>query len=356
MKPKALMLLAIAIGCGLVAMLGVQQAMQGSQKEIVIETKKVLMAIKDIHPGERLNETNVAIEDVPVTLLATLKGDVVLKPEEFEERATTISVVAGDPIRKSKLSEKGQYSVSSTIPKGMRVFTFTADDTHTHSGLLRPRDKVDVTVTFQSQKGSTTTKVLLECIEIFAMENKTAASEDSKNEQRARSVSLLVSPEQYSFVKVAEAKGKLSLSLRNPEDDEVNNINGINSLVMEDLQRSIGNDDVPGYAQNRFQDMDGPEKDAEAVTVAPSAIDAAPVATTPAGSGGVQGFLGQGAPAAPTTTSQTGPKVKMWTMKVYSGNDPVSVDLEDAQPVAEPSLTAGGVPGLLKSLWSSGQK
>ena len=105
MKPKALMLLAVAIGCGLIAMLGVQQAMQGSQKEVVIETRKVLMAIKDLHAGDRLNEVNVALQEVPVTTLASLKEDVVMKPEEFEERAITISVMAGDPIRKSMLSE-----------------------------------------------------------------------------------------------------------------------------------------------------------------------------------------------------------------------------------------------------------
>ena len=351
MKPKALMLLAVAIGCGLVAMLGVQQAMQGSQKEVVIETKKVLMAIKDLKPGERLNETNVVLKDVPVTLLASLKGDVVLKSEEFEERATTISVVTGDPIRKSKLSEKGQYSASSQIPKGMRVYTFTADDTHTHSGLLRPGDKVDVTVTFKSEKGGTTTKVLLECIEIFATENKTAASEDSKNEQRARNVSLLVSPEQDSFVKVAQARGKLSLSLRNPEDDEVNNINGINSQVMEDLQRSIGSDDVPGYAQNRFQDLDDEGKAPEAVTPTPTTVETVSAPMGSAASSTVQGFLGQGAVASSST-----PKPKTWTMKVYSGNDAVSVDVPDDQPEAEAAPKGGGVPGLLKSLWSSGQK
>ena len=355
MKPKALMLLAVAIGCGLIAMLGVQQAMQGSQKEVVIETRKVLMAIKDLHAGDRLNEVNVALQEVPVTTLASLKEDVVMKPEEFEERAITISVMAGDPIRKSKLSEKGQYSASSMIPKGMRVFTFPATDTHTHSGLLRAGDHVDVTVTFQSRNGSTTTKVLLECIEVFATENKTTASEDSKNEQRARNVSLLVTPEQDSFVKVAQARGQLSLSLRHPEDDEVNNINGINSTVMEDLQRSIGNDDVPGYAQNRFADEDEPAAAAAPTPVAsildPVPAPVAPGASTPAEPGNVQSFLQPGA-VAPANT----PKHKTWTMKVYSGNESLEIPLDDVQAEMEAASTGSGIPGLLKSLWSSDQK
>ena len=353
MKPKALMLLAVAIGCGLVAMLGVQQAMQGSQKEVVIETRKVLLAVKDIKTGERLSEENVALTEVPVTTLEGLKGDVVLKVEDYEERSLTMSVLAGDPIRKSKMSEKGMFGVSQSIPKGMRIFTMVANDTQTHSGMLRPSDKVDVTVTFTARNGGTVNKVLLECIEVFACENKTVNSEDGKNEQRARNVSLLVTPEQDGFVKIAQSKGQLALSLRNPDDDEVVNANGVNSQALDDLQHSIGNDDVPGYARGRYQDLDdeGKAPDAKAEAATPVEPVPAPVDSTPAAPGNVQGFLNQGAVA-----SVNPPKTNRWTMKVYNGNEAVHVDVEDAPPETTAAPTSGGVPGMLKSLWSSGQK
>ena len=351
MKPKALMLLAVAIGCGLVAMLGVQQAMQGSQKEVVIETRQVLMALKDIKTGERLSEENVALKEVPLTTLEGLKGDVVLKVEDYEERSVMMSVMAGDPIRKSKLSDKGMFGASQTIPKGMRIFTMQASDQHTHSGMLRPGDKVDVTVLFTARKGGTVNKVLLECIEIFACENKTVNSEEGKNEQRAHNVTLLVTPEQDGFVKIAQSKGQLGLSLRHPDDDEVVNANGVNSQALDDLQHSIGNDDVPGYARGRYQDLDdeGNAPEAKAEVVAPVEPVAAPGASPPAAPGNVQGFLNQGAVA-----SVEPPKTNRWTMKIYSGNEAVHVDVEDVPPEAAP--TSGGVPGMLKSLWSSGQK
>ncbi len=349
MKPKALMLLAVAIGCGLVAMLGVQQAMQGSQKEVVIETSKVLMALKDIKPGERLSEENVILKDVPVTTLESLKGDVVLKVEDYEERSLTMSVMAGDPIRKTKLSEKGMYGASQTIPKGKRIFTFAATDAHTHSGMLRPGDKVDVTVTFTARNAGMVNKVLLECVEIFACENKTVNSEDGKNEQRARNVSLLVTPEQDGFVKIAQSKGQLGLSLRNPTDDEVVNANGVNSQALEDLKHSIGNDDVPGYDRGRrFGDEE--EEGLPSTPVEPVSV-AIPVAEPVAAKGNVQGFLQQGAPALAEPVS-----AKKWTMKVYNGNEATSIDVVDETPETEAALTGGGVPGMLKSLWSAGQK
>jgi len=369
MKPKALMLLAVAVGCGLVAMLGVQQAMKGGQTQAApIETRQVLMVLKDLRAGERLVlDENVKFEAVPLSTLAPYQGDVVLKPEEFDERAALIPLSTNDIVRKTKLTEKGQYGASASIPKGMRVFTFSANDTHTHAGLLRPGDKVDVTVTFADRKGNMVTKVLLECIEVFATENKTVHSEEAKNEQRARSVSLLVSPEQDGFVKIAQMKGQLALSLRHPDDDEVNNLNGINSAIMEDLQRSIGNDDMPGYERRRMmmeeeeaaaekqtaETPPAPEPGPDAVVETGTESALPPAADTPAVPSNVQGFLKTGAPGPAAAEAS---KPKLWTMKIYNGNEPTSVEVEDPTPVEPEPAASQGVPGLLKSWWSSGQK
>lgn len=346
MKPKALMLLAVAIGCGLVAMLGVQQAMQGGQQaEVVIPTTKVMMAIKDIKPGDRLSEENVVLKEVPVSTVERLNGDVVLKVEDYEERSLTMSVLAGDPIRKTKLSEKGMYGASQTIPKGMRIFTMSANDSQTHSGMLRPGDKVDVTVTFTARNAGMVNKVLLECVEIFACENKTVNSEDGKNEQRARNVSLVVTPEQDGFIKIAQSKGTLALSLRNPDDDEVVNANGVNSEALEDLKHSIGRGDVPDYDRGRKYGSEDESQDS--TPMEPSAVAAAPQSPN----GNVQGFLQQGAQPVAEQPSR-----KTWAMKVYNGNEASTVEVDDNQPEEQATSTGGGVPGMLKSLWSSSQK
>ena len=323
MKPKALILLAIAIGCGLVAMLGVQQAMQGSQKEVVIETRTVLTAVKDILPGEPLTEANVVMQELPVTALLTYAEDLVMKPEEYQERALMMSVVKGDPIRKSKISEKGAYKASSQIPKGMRINTFPASDSQTHSGMLKPGDKVDVKVAFTGRKGIMEIKTLLEYVEVFACENKTVKSEDNKNEQRARFVTLLVTPEQDGYIELAKVKGQLSLSLRNPDDDELVNANGVDAKALEELQHSINKGDIPDYDQ-RYSGDEGASHSPSEVAASVEPI-ASPLAPSPdASAGGVQGFL-QG----PAVASVAVPDTKKWKMTVYAGNDPVSVEVDD---------------------------
>jgi len=329
MKPKALMLLAVAIGCGLVAMLGVQQAMQGSQKEVVIETRSILVALKDIRPGEPLTEENVVMKELPVPALLTYGEDLVANPEDYLERALMISAVAGDPIRKSKLGEKGAFSASHQIPKGMRINTFPVTDSQTHSGMLKPGDRVDLKVTFNGRRGMEL-RTLLEYVEVFACEDKTVKSEDNKNQQqRARFVTLLVTPEQDGYIEIAKIKGQLSLSLRNPEDDELVNANGLDANALDELKHAISKGDVPDYDRYSDEDESNHRNQESAAPLADvSATDplgsAPPV--DPAGAG-VQGFLQQGPAAAPVAVV---PEVKKWKMTVYTGNDPVSVELDDA--------------------------
>ena len=339
MKPKALMLLAVAIGCGLVAMLGVQQAMQGSQKEVVIETRSVLTALKDIRPGEPLTEENVGMQEFPVTALLTFGEDLLTKPEDYQERALMVSAVKGDLIRKTKLGDKGSFSASHQIPKGMRINTFPVTDSQTHSGMLKPGDKVDLKVTFNGRKGMEL-RTLLEYVEVFACEDKTVKSEDNKNQQqRARYVTLLVTPDQDDYIEIAKIKGQLSLSLRHPEDDELVNANGLNHDALDELRHAVNKGDVADYGYSE-EDESG-HRNQEAAGNADS------VATTDPAAGGVQGFLQQAPAVAPVAQVSD---VKKWKITVYAGNDPVSIELDDLPPKVDAKLGLKAVKDLSPDL------
>ena len=64
MKSKSLMLLAVAAGCGLIAMLGVQQMLSGG-KQPVQPKIRILVAKVDIDPGMPLDKTNVGFKEWP---------------------------------------------------------------------------------------------------------------------------------------------------------------------------------------------------------------------------------------------------------------------------------------------------
>ncbi len=252
MKMKSLVLLAMAIGCGLVAMLGVQQVLSGDKKPPT-ETGKVLVAITNIMPGQPLDDTNVAFK-------AWDKNDVpqgaVTKPEEFLERSLRVSAFPNEPIMVANLNEKGVFGGSSEIPKGMRVATVPVTLTKTHSNLILPGDRVDVVVTYtmarhvsgqmNSQAGEIKkAKTILQYIEIFATDNvrQSAVPNGETKEVSAKNISLLVTPDQYVLLMLAESKGAISLALRHRGDDSQSQPSEVDETAFEHLKVTRGPND-----------------------------------------------------------------------------------------------------------------
>ena len=330
MKPKALMLLAVALVCGLVAMMGVQQAMSGN-KSGQLETRKVFVAAKDLKPGVPLTKEDVVLKEMAA---AAAPRDAITLPEQYEERALKVAVLAGDVINQKKLHEKGQgYGTSTQIPKGMRVMTITADTTTTHSGMLNPGDRVDVFVTFKKGNGKKMeTKVLLEAVDVFATEAKTrenTVEKDSK-EKTIKSVSLLLTPEQVPYVKLAQAKGTLSLMLRNPLDDEVVNTKRVDESLLEELNDSVGSDGHMMFGSDEGMGETIPT--AAPLDVAPEG----PVAVAPTQTETVQDFaqrnsVPDSSAAGQTPAAPAAPPVdpNAWTVQVYRGNSVQAVSVTD---------------------------
>ena len=220
MKAKSLMMLVVAVGCGLVAMLGVRQVLSKDGKKEPVKTANVLMTIAEIAPGTPLTESNVKFKSWPIDQIP--EGSVT-KLEEYKDRSIKTRAVPGEIVMKAKLSEQGVRGASVEIPDGKRVFTTSVDMTKTHSGLILPGDFVDVYVTFTARKPqgglSTITKVILERVKIFATDNLTDVGGTDSNQVKSKNISLLLSPREGAILKLAEKKGEVHLALRAASDD-----------------------------------------------------------------------------------------------------------------------------------------
>ncbi len=218
MKMKSVVLLAVALGCGLVAMLGVQQVLTGD--EAVEGTAQVLVATAEIPPGVPLDETNTGFKQVSDETVA--EGVYVTNAEQFKERALKAKAFPGEMIMLAKLGEKGIGGISLEIPVGMRVITVKCDATMILSGMIRPGDRVDVLVTFRSQDRNrrtvTKTRTVLEYIKVFAADSMRDPQGTGTPEIKAKNISFLVTPEQAQVLKLAEDRGNLHLSLRSITD------------------------------------------------------------------------------------------------------------------------------------------
>jgi pilus assembly protein CpaB len=214
-----MILFVIAVGCGLVASIGVSQYME-TGTGAAVPTDKIFVAVSDINIGEKLDAQNVKLEEwprdkVPEGAIRTL--------EELGERFPRTRLYAGEPILQAKLMDSREgTSPALTIPKGFRVVSVKVTVESSVSGLVQPGDRVDLLV-FLRKSGEvpeTGTKTILRDVNVFSVDGETQRSVDADGEARnLRTVSLLVKPDQAESVQLASELGQLSLSLRRPDDN-----------------------------------------------------------------------------------------------------------------------------------------
>lgn len=237
MRAKTLILFVIAVGCGLVASIGVSQYMdqKGDSGADGSETAKIFVALTDIGIGQELDANNVKLEDWPrdripdgaITDLADLEG-----------HFPRTRLYAGEPILKAKLMSSNDGSKSVDIPKGFRVVSVQVTMKSAVSGLVQPGDRVDLLVFLRksAEVPQTGTRTILKDVNVFAVDSETERSVGDDGEARdVRTVSLLVKPEQAETVMLASELGELFLALRRPDDDVEEDSEGIT------IQELLGN-------------------------------------------------------------------------------------------------------------------
>jgi pilus assembly protein CpaB len=215
-------LLAVALTCGLVAMMGVQQVLSSNSNDGKNNSVKVLVAKTEILPGQPLDDKNAEFRDWPKD---TIPEHAVVSKEQFQERALKVRAFPGDIITELKLDKKGVRNASSDVPPGMRVASVPIDPTMTGTGLVRPGDRVDVLVTYKAQGRDVEigkqVKTVLEAIEVFAIDGQRDSTlMPTSKDQASKNVSLLLTHEQAKLLKLAGDVGQLHLTLRGTKDDQ----------------------------------------------------------------------------------------------------------------------------------------
>ncbi len=306
MKTKSMVLLAMALGCGLVAMLGVQQILSGEKK--AKDTIGVLVAKQEIGAGVKLDTSMVSFEEYP---RENVPLGAITEAAQFEERALKVRAYPGDVIQQAKLGEKGDYGISTSIHKGLRVVTVPVNMTTAHSGMIRPGDRIDVLCTYTLRRANSgeisRTKTVLEYIEVFAIDrNREGEGNDSTKGAKPENLSVLVTPEQAHILMLAANKGKLQMALRNSEDKDETQVAAVDDKFFDEFQAA---------------------KDPEKEEIEKSSVEVrkpAPVEFNK--------FL---ATEAPATTQPPIESEEVWAIEIFEGNT------KRVETIKKPTLKGG---------------
>ncbi|HEU5116366.1 MAG TPA: Flp pilus assembly protein CpaB, partial [Isosphaeraceae bacterium] len=216
-------------------------------EEAKVETVRVLVAARDLIPGESLDESATKVVDLP---RAYLPSDRFGDAEQVRERAVRVEIRAGEPILESKLRslapERRERTVlSESIPHWTRAVSVSTKSFPHLASQIQVGDRVDVVVTVVDQRaepekdgmaglllpspsnGSNTAvaeKIIDNVLVIGETTSETkqapgdGATTSSEPAGSSGELTLAVNVEDVELLEHAKASGTVSIALRHQED------------------------------------------------------------------------------------------------------------------------------------------
>ncbi|PQO42612.1 Flp pilus assembly protein CpaB [Blastopirellula marina] len=306
MRPKSIILIIIALGCGLVASIGISQVLEQQTAAPVpqVEMENIFVALEDIDINEPITPEMIKLEPWPAD---KIPEGAIRELENVENRRPRSRLFTGEVILEGKLfGSEEDRGASKLIPKGYRVQAIRVTADSAVAGLVLPGDRVDVLVYLQvtnqadrSQRKQMTRTILTNC-RVFAVNEQIHRETDAQgNSIAAKTVSLLVTPKQAEILVLASKLGSLSLSLRPPDESGEDEAGTADEATLRELLGETQNAD--------------PQQDQK------PAPEPAMAKKNPAGNSFLD-FLKNSAPPVTTTTSQAMPEPAKpeWTMDLLT--------------------------------------
>jgi pilus assembly protein CpaB len=182
----------------------------------------VLVAESDLPAGRFLKPQDLRwqqwpTDDVPETYV--LKGQ--RSEADMVGAVVRSRIAAGEPVTDGAVVKPGDRGfLAAVLSPGMRAVSIPVNATSSHSGLIFPGDRVDLILTqsLMAAEGDSVRRVsetVLSDIRIIAMGGDTSDDPaEGETNERAKTATFEVTPQQAEQVTLLTELGKLSLSLR----------------------------------------------------------------------------------------------------------------------------------------------
>jgi pilus assembly protein CpaB len=308
---KSLILIFIALGCGLVASIGISQVMtKGGGGNL--EMEEILVALADIDIGSKIDAQNVKLEEWPK---AKIPEGAIRRIEDVKDKFANARFFKGEPLHINRISDS-LTNIANKVPAGYRAMPVKVDE-DTVLRAIAPGDRVDVMV-FLRRNGQdimeTGAFTILRNVRVFAVNTNTERASDAKGEvTNFKTVSLLVKPEHARELAVAAQVGKIMLTLRRPDDPD----------------KDLGEE-----ASSLADILSGNSK---------VATDAPTPPANPGTGPGFSNFLGN--LTAPAQPAVTGPNKPLWSLELISPNERKIYEWNDLKGLPTETVLTAAVPG-----------
>jgi Flp pilus assembly protein CpaB len=218
MKPKTLILMILAVVCGLVASYMTSQLIaQNKEKVWVLQSKKKITqwstirnAVDDFQPVEIEKKTahNNAL------LVPAPGPDQPKWVDDLKGRRFKTNMEAGDHLTEDHLQAKNVTGIDTMLDKGKRAMSVAISADRAVGFFVVPGSKVDVVQTVTG-----VSNILLENVLVLAIDLNTSRPDDRAGMVGGTATLQLENNDQVLKLATARDKGAISLVMRPPGDD-----------------------------------------------------------------------------------------------------------------------------------------
>ncbi|MDF1660224.1 MAG: Flp pilus assembly protein CpaB [Planctomycetota bacterium] len=212
--------LIVAVVLGILSIVGINMYIQKIKQDSIRgeELVDVYVASKRVAAGSVIEESFVAVKQIPSKFVRSLRGSQIKKREAIVNSTALIDIEENQIIQSYHVDADFKVGQGLDFKSTYRAITIKVDAVSGIAGMLRPGDWVDVIGCFELQgfgvggvKIPQITSVLMRQIKVLATDQQT--DPNSKSAQFAyRTVTLRVNPEQVTKVAHAQMFGKIFLA------------------------------------------------------------------------------------------------------------------------------------------------
>jgi Flp pilus assembly protein CpaB len=179
------------------------------------QTQRIVVASKELPAGTVLTKSilgpsaylkgNLSQNFVPVENLSSILG-----------RSLLIDLKPGDPVLLTAVTGADNADrMAEKVPAGKRLFNLSITDNSAGLGFVRPNDHVDILTHMELPGRGPVTFTVMQDVTLVSVGASSVIDGEGLG---GTAVSFFVEPEEFEVLSYAQAKGKFSLSLRNPKD------------------------------------------------------------------------------------------------------------------------------------------
>lgn len=202
------------------------RAVEAANSKREVNVIDVYVANRTIRYGEEIKPDDVRTIKWPANALpeGVFTSENPLNKEGDKYRVALRAIDVNEAIMLSKVTEPGATAgLISQIEPGMRAFAISVDSITGVAGFLRPLDRVDIywtatpTVNENDEEIFSITRQIESSVKIIAVD-QTYNVDEANQPRLASTIVVAVTPEQAASLTLAQAQGKLSMTLVGAEE------------------------------------------------------------------------------------------------------------------------------------------